>query len=405
MPNFIPGSKYNETLTGSANEDRFYGSPGNDTLDGGGGIDTVDYSTLQGNSWPGFTLMSGIEANLAVGRVTKFFVSYATGSTKFFTFTDVLRNIENLVGTGLSDLITGSNGNNMLDGGAGDDTLFAGAGNDNLLGQLGNDVLYGEGGDDRLDGGADNDTMWGQDGNDTLDGGDGNDQLSGGPSIDVLKGGKGINVDLSTGKVGKKFLVNKVLTSFTDTLIGIDSVVGTAMNDVITGNGYANILRGGAGNDTMAGGLGSDIYRIFLGDGVDVVQENDRTAYITDVLEFGVNADRLWFSRVNESGKADNLGINLQVSILGTADKVTVQNWYLNNNDSAYHVEQIKSGDGKLLLDMKTGTNTTTKTDLELLVQAMASFAPPSASQTSLTSDQIKQLTPVLAGTWSNWLS
>lgn len=181
MPSFIFGTRFNDTLTGSTGEDWFYGSPGNDTLDGGAGVDTVDYSTLQGKAWPDYTLMSGIEANLAAGRVTKFFASYAAGSTKFFTFTDALRNIENLVGTGLSDMLTGSSGNNMLDGGGGDDTLFAGAGNDNLLGQLGNDVLNGEGGDDRLDGGADNDTMWGQDGNDTLDGGDGNDQLSGGP--------------------------------------------------------------------------------------------------------------------------------------------------------------------------------------------------------------------------------
>jgi Ca2+-binding RTX toxin-like protein len=65
MRNFISGGRYNETLTGGANEDVFYGSPGNDTLDGGGGIDTVDYRTLLDNAWPGYTLMSGIEANLA----------------------------------------------------------------------------------------------------------------------------------------------------------------------------------------------------------------------------------------------------------------------------------------------------------------------------------------------------
>jgi len=324
MRNFISGSKFNDSLPGSTGEDWFYGSPGNDTFDGGGGIDTVDYSTLQGKAWPDYTLMSGIEANLAVGRVKKYFASYDIGFTQFFTFTDVLRNIENLVGTGLSDVITGSSGNNMLDGGGGDDTLFAGAGNDNLLGQLGNDVLNGEGGDDRLDGGPDNDTLSGQDGNDTLDGGDGNDQLSGGPSIDVLKGGKG-----------------------------------------------------------------NDIYLFKRGDATDTIVENDATQGNTDVLQFAgdVKANQLWFSRVDQAQKVSATGNDLRIGIIGTGDKVIVQDWYLS---SAYHVEQIKSGDGKLLLDK----------DMQTLVQAMASFAPPPMGTTKfegLSKEIQTTLIPALA--------
>jgi hypothetical protein len=64
-----------------------------------------------------------------------------------------------------------------------------------------------------------------------------------------------------------------------------------------------------------------------------------------------------------------------------------VQDWYLGNQ---YHVEQIKSGDGKLLQD----------TQVDKLVQAMAGFTPPAMGQTSLTAAQQTALAPVLAASW-----
>jgi hypothetical protein len=117
------------------------------------------------------------------------------------------------------------------------------------------------------------------------------------------------------------------------------------------------------------------------GYGADTVQENDATPGITDMLSFGagVNANQLWF------GKAGN---DLQISIIGTADKAILQNWY---SGSAYHVEQIKSGDGKMLQD----------TRVEALVQAMAGFAPPAMGQMDLSAGYAAQLAPVLAANWS----
>src|SRR6266568_4546411 len=65
--------------------------------------------------------------------------------------------------------------------------------------------------------------------------------------------------------------------------------------------------------------------------GAELVQENDATAGNTDVMQFlsGVAADQIWLRQV---------GNDLEVSIIGTADKATVQNWYLG---SQYHVEQF----------------------------------------------------------------
>jgi methionine-rich copper-binding protein CopC len=56
--------------------------------------------------------------------------------------------IENVIGGGGNDALTGNSGDNRLDGGAGNDTLTGGAGNDTLIGGAGNDTLIGGSGDD-----------------------------------------------------------------------------------------------------------------------------------------------------------------------------------------------------------------------------------------------------------------
>ncbi|MDP2821072.1 MAG: calcium-binding protein [Sulfuritalea sp.] len=82
-----------------------------------------------------------------------------------------------------------------------------------------------------------------------------------------------------------------------------------------------------------------------------------------------------------------HVGNNLEASIIGTTNKLTVENWYLGSD---YHVEQFKTADGKLLLDSQ----------VENLVQAMAAFAPPGAGQTSLPPAYQETLAPVIAANW-----
>ena len=43
-----------------------------------------------------------------------------------------------------------------------------------------------------------------------------------------------------------------------DTYTSIENVVGSGLDDVLTGNGGANVLEGGLGADTIDGGAGSD---------------------------------------------------------------------------------------------------------------------------------------------------
>ncbi len=136
---------------------------------------------------------------------------------------------------------------------------------------------------------------------------------------------------------------------------------------------------GGAGNDTLCGEAGDDTYLFQSDTGQDIISDSGGSA---DQIQFGGNigADQLWFRRS---------GTHLEVSLIGTADKFTVQNWYAG---SAYRIEQFKTTTGRILLEAQ----------VESLVQAMAAFAPPAAGQTSLPTDYRSALAPVIAANWQS---
>ena len=130
----------------------------------------------------------------------------------------------------------------------------------------------------------------------------------------------------------------------------------------------------------MVGGTGNDTYVLGRGYGSDSINENDTTTGNTDVALFqsGIAIDQIWFQKANS---------DLEVSIIGTNDKLTIQNWYTGNQ---YHVEQFKTADGKVLLDSQVNA----------LVSAMAAFTPPAAGQMTLPSATSNLLQPVLAANW-----
>ncbi|MBP7521877.1 MAG: hypothetical protein KA896_15725 [Leptothrix sp. (in: Bacteria)] len=114
--------------------------------------------------------------------------------------------------------------------------------------------------------------------------------------------------------------------------------------------------------------------------GTETVVENDATAGNSDALRFAsdVASQQIWF---RQSGN------HLEASIIGTADKVVLQNWYLGG---AYHVERFEAGNGKVLLD----------TQVQSLVAAMSAFTPPAVGQTTLPANYQAALQPVLAANW-----
>ncbi|MBK7022985.1 MAG: hypothetical protein IPH41_05540 [Sulfuritalea sp.] len=163
-------------------------------------------------------------------------------------------------------------------------------------------------------------------------------------------------------------------------LAGIALIDGGAGRDVITGSAGDDVIAGGAGIDTLSGGAGNDGYRLGRGDGVDTIVENDATPGNRDAAEFlaGIGREQIWLRHV---------GNNLEARIIGTSDKLIVQDWYLGDQ---YRVEEFRSADGGRLLDSQ----------VENLVQAMAAFAPPGAGQTALPPDYQEALAPVIAANW-----
>lgn len=187
-----------------------------------------------------------------------------------------------------------------------------------------------------------------------------------------------INGDGQADLVG--FGSTEVIAKLSSMAYGNDVLYGGDGNDTLQGIAGNDVLDGQAGDDLMIGGSGSDTYQMSRGYGTDTVQESDAKPGNVDLLSFssGIATNQLWFSHT---------GNDLAISIIGTSDKMTVQNWYLGNQ---YHVEQIKLSDGKVLLD----------TQVEALVQAMAAFTPPPMGQTSLSASQQTALAPVLAANW-----
>ena len=151
-------------------------------------------------------------------------------------------------------------------------------------------------------------------------------------------------------------------------------------NDSIWGNAGNDTLSGGLGNDYLSGDAGDDSYLFNLGDGNDTISDYDNTSGNIDTAFFGVGiaADQVWLQQV---------GNNLEVSIIGRNDKLVINNWYLGNS---YHVERFRTSDGLTLRDDR----------VQNLVQAMASFSPPATGQTTLPSNYQSSLASVIAANW-----
>jgi hypothetical protein len=156
-------------------------------------------------------------------------------------------------------------------------------------------------------------------------------------------------------------------TGANDTLNGIESLVGTAYNDSLTGNDQANILTGGLGNDTLnglagadtlVGGGGDDIYNFAIGGGADTVVEAAGAGGGVDTLAFSgaITHRDLWFSRTANTA-------DLKVSVLGTTDSVTIDNWFSGAGEYAIEYFQAPNANRTLV-----------NASVNQLVSAMAQF-------------------------------
>jgi Ca2+-binding RTX toxin-like protein len=139
----------------------------------------------------------------------------------------------------------------------------------------GDDTFTGDGTSETADGLAGNDTLIGNGGDDTLTGGEGDDVVIGGAGADDMTGDEGVDtLDYSASGAGVNIDFFNELASGGDAAgdtidDSFERIIGSAFNDVLTGDNTPNTLIGGAGDDLIQGRGASDI--LDGGAGIDTV--------------------------------------------------------------------------------------------------------------------------------------
>lgn len=269
--NSIVGTGDDDYIAGNGGNDRLYGAEGNDSLYGGSGIDSLfggagDDLLSGGSSADSLYGGAGFDTASYTDSTAAVTVNLATGTGTGGTAQgDRLFDIEGVIGSTQADTLTGDAGDNSLFGDAGNDRTYGGDGNDALFGGSGRDTLYGGAGNDLLQGGTSADTLYGGSGIDTADYRDSTSGVT-------------VNLASGTGAGG---------SADDDRLFEIESVIGSAFADNLTGSSGDNSLYGGAGNDTLTGGDGDDLLaggagadRIYGGEDQDTVDYSASNAAV-----------------------------------------------------------------------------------------------------------------------------
>lgn len=271
----ISGTEYADILTGMAGNDYLYGGNGDDIIDGGAGDDTI-------NGGPGIDTVSHLSA--ALGVTVSLNTGGYSGQNTVGVGIDIIWDCENLTGSNFNDILEGNGINNIINGAAGDDiikgmlgvshTYIGGSGTDTLSyassdtyapvsinlslaasQSSGSGTTLTLSGIENLVGSAYNDTLIGDANANIIEGRGGNDNLNGGLGIDTVSyasAATGVTVNLAITSS------QNTVGAGTDTISGFESLIGSAFNDILTGDANANTIEGGLGNDTLNGGLGVD---------------------------------------------------------------------------------------------------------------------------------------------------
>ncbi|WP_149141859.1 calcium-binding protein [Gemmobacter caeruleus] len=346
----VLGTKFNDSITGSAGANNLNGQDGNDSLLGGGGNDTLiggygDDLIDGGADTDLLILWENASVSVNLGLAT----AQNTGQG-----TDTILNVENAITGNFNDKLWGNAAGNLLDARAGNDTLDGRQGNDSLYGGVGDDILVGGDGDDLIDGGADtdtlimfvplaisvnlgvtgaqvtgqgtdiirnvervisgdmndrltgntaanlfdarggNDTLNGLDGNDSLYGGAGNDMMLGGNGNDLIDGGADFDVLNMYGtaaiRVDLSVTGAQVTGQGTDIIRNMEQVISGELADTISGNGASNYLDARGGNDILNGRAGND--SLFGGADNDTLNGGTQN----DLMLGGAGTDRFLFN-------------------------------------------------------------------------------------------------------------
>jgi Ca2+-binding RTX toxin-like protein len=283
--NTIDGGQGDDLMFGLGGDDQFVSffaniNTGADSMFGGAGTDTVSYADR-------------FEQGVIV-RLDDLAFDGEVGEGD-----NVHSDIENIIGSDSSDVLTGSSannaisageGNDLIDGGPGADTVNGGDGvdsityvdratdlavsldgvaNDGAAGELDNvaadlENITGGSGRDTLTGNDAKNILLGEGGRDVLSSLGGNDLLDGGLGADEMFGGPGRDTVTYEARVSRVIvrldaLANDGQQGELDRVRGLENVIGGRGNDLLLGDDDRNVLRGLLGDDTLRGQGGNDL--------------------------------------------------------------------------------------------------------------------------------------------------
>ncbi|HYE43945.1 MAG TPA: hypothetical protein VEA15_11175, partial [Caulobacteraceae bacterium] len=267
--NDIRGGEGADVIAGAGGNDYLTGGAGNDVFvfAQGGGHDTIwDFNAgsddrINVSGFGGYTLRQAGGDTLVVfddnHSILLKFVQASTLTSADFNITAAPNQI---TGTGAGEALDGTSAGDRIEGLGGDDSLRGMGGDDTVLGGEGDDLLDGGVGDDTLDGGAGVDTA------------------------DYHTFASAVTVSLALAGA------QNTVGAGTDTLAGIENLIGGFGDDQLTGDGDANRLTGGAGADRLDGGAGDDL--LTGGAGADALiggSGYDRASYAAAAAAISIN--------------------------------------------------------------------------------------------------------------------
>ena len=283
----VIGSRYDDTLTGDNASNRFDGGDGNDAISAGGGDDFVVYDQKDTSVDGGFDYdtISGEDSFVGMN----------------LDMTTTHRNFENVIGSRFNDTIKGDanfndiyggDGNDVIDGGVGMDYINPGYGDDTWVydpldnvyeatgfyyfggvdtidaskstGRVVINLEYDYQGFENLVGSKLDDILVGNKSDNVITGGAGEDLIDGGESSAIgdtasyAGSGTGVTVNLGLGTAGGGDAAG-------DWLIGIENLIGSSHDDILTGSTESSWLEGAAGADQLVGWSGATTFASYAG--------------------------------------------------------------------------------------------------------------------------------------------
>ena len=246
-------SPFDDTLRGDSGFNSFVARGGDDDINGRGGGNRLDYRDAP----------AGVTVDLATGTA-------ADG----FGGTDRISNVDNVLGSAFADVIVGNADFNTIEGLAGNDVIDGRGSNDRVdytrsparvvVNLETGTALDGFGGIDTIRnvvnvrGSPFDDVIIGtaDDGFNSFEGLAGDDVINGngadGKQVSYVNSPAGVSVNLQTGAAADGF-------GDSDTILNVDSVLGSRFDDVIVGSGSQfEDFEGRAGNDLIDGNGGLD---------------------------------------------------------------------------------------------------------------------------------------------------